>query len=972
VPLAAQNPTGTLSGRVTDDGSGLPGTTVIIDSEALMGQESTITTATGDYLFRFLPPGTYTVTFSMPGFRTLTTEVRIAVAQARQIDAEMYPETVSEEIQVTDSYETIASGTQSAVSYDNELIEALPMDRDLNAAVLLAPGTTDNGPRGGITVAGAQSYENLFLVNGVVVNENIRGQAFDLFIEDAIQETTTSLSGVSAEYGRFAGGVVNMITKSGGNTFSGSYRLSLENDAWIGRTPVTTAQEDELDKLHEATLGGFLVKDHLWFFLAGRDRGTTASQQLYDGTPYTRSSDTMRSELKLTFSPHQRHRIMASYIGIEADFANVDFDTPLEMTALDADRSEPQELLAFNYTGVLSDNLFLEAQYSQRNFTFKGAGGDATPGDVVNGTSLTYPYYGAIAGSYPFCGSCDDEKRDNENALVKASYFLSTKSLGTHDIVFGYDTFSDVLLSNNYQSPSNFDIWMYSDPLYGADGQFYPAFYGNFYADYGWDYIEEIDYWPVLMPSAGTDFTTDSFFVNDTWRLNKNLSFNVGVRWDANDGKDGSGNKVADDSALSPRLGATWDLFGDGRWIVSASYARYVTAIANGVAGEAGGGTASWIGYGYYGPPINVDEEGNQITQYTTTEALQLLFDWFFANGGLSRTDWWYAVDLAGFGTEIDHLGSPYGDEYTVGLVKRLGNKGMIRADYVHREYGDFYVAKKDMETGQVFVEVDIAPGTTVSDYFDLKRVINDDSILRRDYDGLHTQLEYRVNDRLSLGGNWTLSHLRGNWDGEASGPGPYASGVLTYPEYHDNDWARPMGDLATDQRHKVRAWAVLDLLESDHHTLSVSLLQRYNSGLPYGAFATNVRVSPYVSNPGYVTPPNDTTYYFTNRDAYRTDAIVSTDLTLNYSFDLVMGGKNIELYLQPEVRNLFDRDGAWNVNTTVNVSATDDDLLPFNPFTEQPVEGVHWQKGPYFGEPETEDDFQDPRTFKVSLGIRF
>ena len=76
------------------------------------------------------------------------------------------------------------------------------------------------------------SFESLYLVNGVTVNENLRGQAFNIYIEDAIQETTVATDGVSAEYGRFSGGLVNVITKSGGNLFSGSFRESLFNDNW--------------------------------------------------------------------------------------------------------------------------------------------------------------------------------------------------------------------------------------------------------------------------------------------------------------------------------------------------------------------------------------------------------------------------------------------------------------------------------------------------------------------------------------------------------------------------------------------------------------------------------------------------------------------------------------------------------------------------------------------------------------------
>ena len=86
------------------------------------------------------------------------------------------------------------------------------------------------------------------------INENIRGQAFDTAIEDAIQETTVANGGVSAEFGRFSGGVVNIITKSGGNQFSGSFRESLNNDKWRTLTPfeterLATTPEPRIDKV---------------------------------------------------------------------------------------------------------------------------------------------------------------------------------------------------------------------------------------------------------------------------------------------------------------------------------------------------------------------------------------------------------------------------------------------------------------------------------------------------------------------------------------------------------------------------------------------------------------------------------------------------------------------------------------------------------------------------------------------------
>src|SRR5688572_20825388 len=106
------------------------------------------------------------------------------------------------------------------------------MPRTFLAAAMMVPGVQDSGPNGNVSINGAMSFESLYLVNGVVVNENIRGQALGLFIEDALQETTVSTAAISAEFGRFQGGVLQAITKSGGNNFSGSYRANFENNDW--------------------------------------------------------------------------------------------------------------------------------------------------------------------------------------------------------------------------------------------------------------------------------------------------------------------------------------------------------------------------------------------------------------------------------------------------------------------------------------------------------------------------------------------------------------------------------------------------------------------------------------------------------------------------------------------------------------------------------------------------------------------
>ena len=105
---------------------------------------------------------------------------------------------------------------------------------------------------------------------------------------------------------------------------------------------------------------------------------------------------------------------------------------------------------------------------------------------------------------------------------------------------------------------------------------------------------------------------------------------------------------------------------------------------------------------------------------------------------------------------------------------------------------------------------------------------------------------------------------------------------------------------------------------------------------------------------------------------AYRTDDITRTDLALNYSFFINILGGQLEIFLQPEVVNLFNEDAVVSPNTTVLTVQNDSSLEPFNPFTETPVEGVNWRKGSSWGQPQSEGDFQQSRTVRFSVGVRF
>lgn len=961
--LVAQMPTSTILGRVINEGQGLPGVTVTAKSPALQGVRTAVTSTNGDFVFPNLAPGRYTVSFTMSGFQTVTREINAAASQQAAINVEMSLSAVAAEAVVVGTSETISQTTTAATTYTAELTKKLPITRTLLSAVLLAPGVNSNGPGGNLTISGAQSFDNNMMVNGVNIQDNIRGTANNLFIEDAIAETTTSTSAISAEYGRFTGGVVNAITKSGGNTFSGSVRATLENDKWTAKTPLTTVdQNDKVTPIWEGTLGGPILKDKVWFFLAGRYRNFEGTGQTFTtNIPYDNGNIEQRWEAKGTFTPFQNHTLTGSYMNIQQAQVNRTFRKAYDLNSVFTPHL-PQELFAANYNGVLTDKLFVEAQYSKRKFTFKDYG--ATTKDLYDGTAMVdYTVSGYASYNSPtFCGICSYEYRNNENYYVKGTYFLSTEKLGSHNIVFGYDDFTGMRQSNNYQSGSNYTVYT-PGVIIDANKNVYPII----------DSTTELVYWPILQQAEMTDLNTRSVFVNDTWRLNNNLSFNIGLRYDKNKGIDSRGFVGSDDDAFSPRLGVTWDVKGDGSLRIGANYARYVGGIQeNYVGASSSAGSPAIYDYYYEGPEINTGNTpyGSPTNPLTTKQALEQFFRWWGITGTnqfptQGKTDPDY-VSVPGVNTSIpESLKSTYTDEFSVSISGALGTRGNYRVDGVYREFGDFIANRTDMTTGRVQDSL----GYT----YDMTWVVNND-MLERKYVAGTLQANYRLLDSLNVGGNYTWSHTYGNVSGETSGSGPVRSGIGSYPEYWEESWAYPSGNLGQDQRHRLRIYATYDLpLPKVLGALSLSPMWMYDTGLPYGAVGS-VDSRQYVTNPGYVTRPTSVNYYYTAMDAFRTDDISRLDLALNYSYFI----GPVEIFAQPTVTNILNADGVTGPDTTIETAVTrPNDYAKFNPFTTTPVlggrkTGANWGYGPNFGKPTAPAAYQTPRTFRVGFGVRF
>ncbi len=953
--LSQGNPTGTISGHVTDPGGlSMPDVRISVSSPVLQGVRTAVTSANGDYIVPFLPPGEYKVKLDHDGFAPMEMSISLKMADSQPLNVQMAVNTIATKLTVTESSDVTSTLTVASTVMASS-IENIPLGRTLEAATLLSPSAIDNGPGGNTMISGALSYDNLYMVNGVGVNENQSQQPRTLYIEDAIQETKVSSGNISAEYGRFQGGVINMITKSGGNDYHGSFRTTFTNDAWRALTPYPGDQNlDTLVPAYEMTFGGPIIKDKLWFFGAGRfQTNSTNNTAPYTGFNYTKDVKDRRGEGKVTYSFNPKNTAHVSYLKKTTATGNNSFSTIMDAASLYNDNVD-ESLVAANYTSVLKSNLFFEGQYSARKMDWNGRGSSFM--DLLKGTPIWDRSRGQARFNAPtYCAVCPDAVNlmNNWDAYGKLNYFLSTSRFGSHNIVGGFDVFTEMRKNNQNSSASNFRVQATGSII---DGQ-------NIYPIFKSGTTTYVEWLPVFTPTVGNDLKPYSGFINDAWRMNKRLSLNLGLRIDKNTTSDQGGATVGNATSLSPRVGAAFDMKGDGKWVANFGFARYVGMFVTQVAdaASAAGRQASYSFY-YAGPDVNAAAKGPYLN---SQDALKILFDWFNANGGTTRTPRTQPT-IPGVNTAVDPgIKSASTYETTGGVAHDLGSKGSLRVDYIYRKFGNIYGDFVNMSTG-------VVKDARSGQQFNLDVVNNTDKV-SRDYKGLSTQATYRPMRNLLVSGNWMFAYSRGNVEAEDATNIVVRASPDQYPEYRQQSWNSPVGYLNGDQRNKVRIWSSYDLpVMKEAGALVLGLMQRYDSGRPYDN-TISIDPRPYVTNPGYLIPPSTVTYFISGRGAYRFDGSFRTDASLSWTRHVrIPKVANAHIFARAVVNNVFNNLRMTSFNTTLISRTGDTTLAAFNPFTTAPAEGVNWKKGPAFGQPVSPNSYQSPREFNVSVGLRF
>jgi hypothetical protein len=943
--------TGVITGTITsNDGLSMPGASVTVGSPALQGTLSAVTDVNGIYVVRGLPPGEYTVTIDMDGMATQTRSTHVQLGRTITLDVAMAPAAVAEQVTVRGTVAPVVTNPTIGANFNAKLINDLPTGRTPFTIAELAPGLTDNGTNAGqITIAGAFAYDNVFLINGVDVNDNIFGTNHNLFIEDAIEETQVLTSGISAEYGRFSGGVVNVVTKRGGDLFSGSYRHNVSNASWTDETPFETRQRpDRFSNVYEGTFGGPVMRAKAWFFSAGRYENSSDARTFpQTGIGYDQGVDNKRYELKGTATPRANHTVTVGF----TDNSTTQSNRPgLAASSIEprtlVTRQLPNTLFVSNWSGVLGPRLFATAQFSQKKLGFRNTGGTST--DIPDSPFRTRGLTGIPANQHynaPAFDSTDPEDRNNRQVAGSLSTLLSTGRAGTHDLKGGVEWFRSTNTGGNSQTSTGYAF--YSDyvhdngvPVFDEQSRLIPTFVPGTSRLYNW----------LATRGASIDIQTTSLYVHDRWAVNRNLTVDAGLRYESVR-SDATGDIVgADTSTVVPRLAATYDVKADSRIVLQGTYGHYAgkyseaqftnnTDVAN----------PTLIRYAYTGPA----GQGMDFAPGLDPANYARVLDGNFPTANVSFDD---------------GLHSPVTREFTASIGSQLSSRAYAKLTYVSRDVKGFI---------EDFITLDNGTTEIIRDGFNFgtfDNVVyrNTDEPQRR-YQGLLMQGNYRLRDDLQVAGHWTVQlQNEGDFEGEAANQPGNPSLFGDYPEVLTPDRNFPIGRFDDFQRHKLRLWAVWNRSLDRFGAVDVSGMWKYNSGLTYTLFAAGVPLTAQQEALGaaYANVPNGgaQNLFFGERGSQTFEGYALVDLSVNYSIPV---WRTLRPYVKIELLNALNNQKLIGHDTVV----TADPNSPLDSLGRP----TGYIRGARFGQatrnldyPAYRPGFDGGRTVLLSFGTRF
>ena len=920
----AQEQVGTIEGFVTDkDGAVLPGVTV----EAVRSGQAPLVSVTdikGEYRFPRLPSGVYKLTAKLDGFVTAEVpNVDLQLGRVLRVNFTLQPGTFEDTITVAaDTVAIDVSQSATAMSISREQIDLLPRGRDFSSMVTLAAGAGDESFAGGISVDGASGSENRFVIDGVDTThpqDGLQGQAM---ITDFIEEVQVKTAGYAAEYGGSLGGVINAITKTGGNEFAGSVGLYYTDSSWAGsERPVEYLSDPSLYRTFDKdsstriepgfTLGGPILKDKLWFFLAYQP-AMVSVDRTPDGssTTFSQDDDTdfASGNIKGNIGSSFLYKIAGNYATrtIDGYLPAKDGSTPA-----DADLSVVAEYPSYSYSlygdFIASDKFLMSARIgyylddvntsgvdANERFLFRNGDQCAVTG-ICSGNPAWHPTGWSSVPNESFQSTTQD-KWERESAGMDASLFFD--AAGNHQVKFGvqYEKITNAVSSGEAGNLYTYR-WGLSDRFgAGVIGQYGSLGVRSFRTE------------------GGAESTNYSIFVQDSWSVTKNVTVNFGVRAEQervpNYGaaRDPSLPKNAMEfdfgDKLAPRIGFAWDVMGDQRFKVYGSYGDYYDITKLEMPRGSFGGDR-WIEYLY---PVNTTDYEAMVAGCSTSTNDPNINPCPQLGAPEAVLDLRHPTDPA---DSIDPDLKPMQQrEFQIGADYQLNTASVVGFRYVNKSLVNTIedvgiIQCEGTVCKEVYYTANPGKGLVGGDP-DGSGPVKPQAEAVRDYQAFEISYNRRFQDNWLLRANYTYSKLEGNYSGLASSDefgrtdpnvARYFDG-LVYGYDHNGNLVE--GSLNTDRPHAIEVQGVYRF---DFGT-NVGVNTSWRSGTPVSTDVTYAGVNFFPNGRG---------------DWGRTPSLTQTDLFVSHPFKI--GGFGLEVSLN--VLNLFDEDTA----TRINNNKFDEDL---------------------------------------------
>ena len=804
VTVNAQSRTGILTGKVIDDQSNpIPGVNIIITSPALIpGKMETLTNNRGIYRFINLPPGVYKTKAAIENFNTHTqSEIKVDLGLTTTVNIVLKIGKLYEEAIVVAKVPSIdIESNKISTNYTSEIMAKLPSSRNLNtvlnitAGISMNTGATDrfatNSERASM---GSGSKENYYSMDGTYLTDPRESTQMIFTNYDIIEEVQVETAAHNAEYGNAPGSVVNVITKSGGNNFSGKinfyYRdknLRSDNLEGTGLDAPSNAIKKEWEG--SLNLGGPIIKNKLWFFVSGGYMPSTSETVCFP-EDIDRKATYGFGKLSLNLKKHQL-KLLYNYSADNINYFGANQFTAPEAT-YDSKTGSSTINLQWNY--ALSNNALLEVRGSFVRRHFDGYGNGPGPMYLDLITSM-------MTGNHvDYTGEIHERIRFQSSL----SYWLENFLGGDHDIKLGFDLGQSESKESTTIAPDEHGIIAY----YTMFGQTLMAL------DFDPDHIETRD---VIRQF--------SLYAQDTWKLGR-FNINFGGRLNSIKShipvKGNVGGDFTEDidinafTNIEPRIGLVYDLSTqNNQMAIKAHYGRY-----------------------YHAVNVIYGQNPNNFS-YT----MYLVIGDMFIPIGI------YSPSMSLIDSELKR---PYSDSVVIGFETELGNSYSLKLNAIYKKTKNFIGDIDLNRTADWYEPVNVHNPITSSDLtvYNLKTGAPTEALLfqtnpeeaDRTYKAITIRLDRRFVNNFQFSLSYTLSKAEGMVPMTANN----YKGMAALGEWNNpNRYINRRGVLDMDRTHMIK----LSMVYIAPFEISIGVNYVGQSGFPYA------RMFRTALNQGYIT----------------------------------------------------------------------------------------------------------------------